>query len=124
MGERFGWGLRALSTYASPLVRDSAASNLLTMLAGSWHPQHSSPTFNFKSAENRNWLWLESVCGQAGIGERTINNSAAYLQNWLEALKNDHKLIVQAAGQAQKAADFILGVRHETAPAEQRETAV
>jgi antirestriction protein ArdC len=56
------------------------------------------------------------LCGQAGIVERTLNNSAAYLQNWLEALKNDRKLIVQAAAQAQKAADFILGTKFEEEP--------
>ena len=49
------------------------------------------------------------LCGQAEIGERTIDNSAAYLNGWLEQLKNDKTLIVQAAAQAQKASDFILG---------------
>jgi len=49
------------------------------------------------------------LCGQAGIVERTIDNSAAYVQSWLQRLKHDRKLIVQAAAQAQKAADFILG---------------
>ena len=58
------------------------------------------------------------LCGVSGIAERTLNNSAAFIQNWLEALKNDHKLIVQAAAQAQKAADFILGTKFEEAPAE------
>ena len=62
------------------------------------------------------------LCGQAGIEERTLNNSAAYIQNWLTVLKNDNKLIVQAAAQAQKAADFILGVKHEESPAERQET--
>lgn len=61
------------------------------------------------------------LCGQAGIAERTINNSAAYIQNWLEALKNDNKLIVQAAAQAQRAADFILGTKFEEAPAGSKE---
>jgi antirestriction protein ArdC len=50
------------------------------------------------------------LCGQAEIVERTIDNSAAYLQGWLEQLRNDKTLIVQAAAQAQKAADFILGI--------------
>jgi antirestriction protein ArdC len=63
------------------------------------------------------------LCGQAGIGERTIKNSAAYIQNWLTKLQNDNKLIVQAAAQAQKAADFILGTKFEEAPAVQKETA-
>ena len=49
------------------------------------------------------------LCGQAEIVERTIDNSAAYLNSWLEQLKNDRTLIVSAAAQAQKAADFILG---------------
>ncbi|MGA9776718.1 MAG: zincin-like metallopeptidase domain-containing protein [Verrucomicrobiia bacterium] len=49
------------------------------------------------------------LCGQAEIAERTIDNSAAYLNGWLEQLRHDKMLIVQAAAQAQKAADFILG---------------
>jgi antirestriction protein ArdC len=48
------------------------------------------------------------LCGQAGIVERTIDSSAAYVENWLTQLKNDKTLIVYAAAQAQKAADFIL----------------
>jgi antirestriction protein ArdC len=54
------------------------------------------------------------LCGQAGIVERTLDNSAAYLAGWLERLRNDNKLVVLAAAQAQKAADFILNVKHET----------
>ena len=46
----------------------------------------------------------------AGIIEAEMQNSAAYLQGWLAALKSkDAKgWIVKAAGEAQKAADFIL----------------
>jgi len=58
-------------------------------------------------------LGASFLCGQAGIAERTIENSAAYIQGWLEQLHNDKTLIVQAAAQAQKAADFILGTKHE-----------
>jgi antirestriction protein ArdC len=49
------------------------------------------------------------LCGYAGIEDRTIDSSAAYLEGWLKQLKEDKTLIVQAAAQAQKAADFILG---------------
>ena len=49
------------------------------------------------------------LSGQAGIVERTIENSAAYVQSWLQRLRDDNRLVVQAAAQAQKAADFILG---------------
>lgn len=64
------------------------------------------------------------LCGHAEIAERTIDNSAAYLSGWLEQLRNDRTLIVQAAAQAQKAADFILGKCNGDAPASAAETAV
>ena len=47
------------------------------------------------------------LCAEAGI-EHTLDNTAAYIANWLTALKNDSKLIIQASAQAQKATDFIL----------------
>ena len=52
------------------------------------------------------------LCGFAGIEHQTIENSAAYIQGWLKVLKNDQKLAIMAAGQAQRAADFILNVQH------------
>jgi len=48
------------------------------------------------------------LCGVAGIENRTIENSAAYIAGWLKALKNDKKLLVMAAAQAQHASDYIL----------------
>lgn len=54
----------------------------------------------------------------AGISPPTIEQSAAYLQGWLREFKNDKKLIVQAAGQAQKAADHILGIAFDEAASE------
>lgn len=52
-------------------------------------------------------LSASMLCGVAGI-ESTIENSAAYIQGWLSVLKKDKKLLVLAAAQAQKAADYIL----------------
>jgi antirestriction protein ArdC len=49
------------------------------------------------------------LCGVAGIDCATVENSAAYLSHWIGVLNGDHKLAVQAAGAAQKAADRILG---------------
>lgn len=49
------------------------------------------------------------LCGHADMADRTVENSAAYVGNWLKQLKSDKTLIVYAAAQAQKAADFILG---------------
>lgn len=39
----------------------------------------------------------------------SFRNSTAYIQNWLQALKNDKRFIVSAAGKADKAMSFILG---------------
>lgn len=50
------------------------------------------------------------LCGMSGIDNSTLDNSAAYVGGWLRKLKGDKRLVVQAAGQAQKAADYILGV--------------
>src|SRR5262245_29551842 len=57
------------------------------------------------------------LCGQAGI-DGQLEVSAAYLDNWLGVLKNDRKLIVQAAAAAQKAADFVLGITPGTSTGE------
>lgn len=52
------------------------------------------------------------LCGHTGIENATIENSAAYMQNWIKALRGDKKLAVIAAAQAQKAADYILNRKH------------
>lgn len=41
--------------------------------------------------------------------KKTFRNSAAYIQNWLQVLKNDSKFIVSAAGKAEKAVNYIMG---------------
>ena len=55
------------------------------------------------------------LCAHAGIIEAELENSAAYLQGWIDALKSkDAKgWIIRAASQAQKAADFILNIQPE-----------
>lgn len=50
------------------------------------------------------------LCAKAGINAATEENSAAYIQSWLKVLKNDSKLLMQAASAAQKAADLIQGI--------------
>ncbi len=48
--------------------------------------------------------FLSSHCGlQAEL------HHASYIESWLQALRNDKRLIFTAASQAQKAADFLLG---------------
>ena len=50
------------------------------------------------------------LCGVAGIESATIENSAAYIENWSRVIKKNRKLVVQAASAGQKAANFIRGL--------------
>lgn len=55
---------------------------------------------------------LGSCCVLASLGidtMTTFRNSAAYIQSWLKALRNDKKMIVGASARAEKAVRFILG---------------
>jgi antirestriction protein ArdC len=48
------------------------------------------------------------LCAIAGIGgQQTESNTTAYIQNWIERLEGDNRLILQAAAAAQKAVDMI-----------------
>ena len=49
------------------------------------------------------------LCGEAKIDNTTIKNSASYIASWKKVIKADSKLVIQAAGMGQKAADYILG---------------
>jgi len=49
------------------------------------------------------------LCAEAGISPAVLENQAAYIAGWLKKLRDDRKLLVHAAAQAQKAADYILG---------------
>lgn len=64
---------------------------------------------NYSQEELVAELGAAFLCNQVGIVEHTIDNSASYIAGWLKVLKNDKKMIVFAAAQAQKAADRILG---------------
>ena len=49
---------------------------------------------------------------------KTFNNSAAYIQSWLNVLKNDNRFIVSASSKAEKAMKYILGIKEESVVAE------
>lgn len=48
------------------------------------------------------------LCGLSGIEPETLDNSTAYIQGWLRALRADAKILVQAGGKAQRAVDYIV----------------
>jgi antirestriction protein ArdC len=53
------------------------------------------------------------LCGVSDIEPSVIENQTAYINGWLKKLQSDKKLLIQAAAQAQKAADFILNNNYE-----------
>lgn len=51
--------------------------------------------------------YLNAYCK---IPFETMDNNAAYIENWLKPLKRDKKFIIHASHRAQKAVDYILGI--------------
>lgn len=52
------------------------------------------------------------LCSIVGIDNaKVFNNSVAYVQSWLNRLKNDVKLIVIASAQAEKAVKYIANLQ-------------
>jgi antirestriction protein ArdC len=45
--------------------------------------------------------------------ENTIDNQTSYIENWLQVLQNDKRMLLIAASQAQKACDWILNNKNE-----------
>ncbi len=54
------------------------------------------------------------LCGVCGIANATLDNSAAYLQSWMQVLRQDPTMLVHAAAQAQRAADYIQHLHSDT----------
>lgn len=56
------------------------------------------------------------LCRFSGILPVQFVNTVAYLDNWLGVFKKDKRFIISAAGQAQKAVDFILNSKGNETP--------
>lgn len=51
------------------------------------------------------------LCGYAGISPAIEDQSASYLDSWIKHLRGNSKLILDSVGNAQRSADFILGIK-------------
>lgn len=73
-------------------------------------------TFNYQKNYAREELTAEFgaafLSSYAGVFDDKAN-SAAYIQNWLQELKNDKKLLFYASNKGSKAAKFILNIKDE-----------
>lgn len=56
------------------------------------------------------------LMSHAGILTSDISNTAAYIQSWIEKLRNDKRFIVYASAQAQRAVEYILNLELVTKP--------
>ena len=85
--------------------------------------RHGKREYTFHGFGSKNYSREELVAemgaaflsGHCGIENRTIDNSASYIDSWRAKLGENPKLVVIAAAQAQKSADFILGRKFEDA---------
>ena len=66
-----------------------------------------SPTYSFEEMIAE--MSAAYLCAEAGISPTVLENQAAYIAGWLKKLRDDRKLVVHAAAQAQHAADYVLG---------------
>lgn len=56
-------------------------------------------------------LGSASILNMIGIEtDKSFRNSTAYIQNWLQVLRNDVKFIVSASSKAEKAVNYILNI--------------
>jgi antirestriction protein ArdC len=62
------------------------------------------------------------LASELGLPVSDQTNHAAYIQNWLQAMKNDPAFIFKASTQASKAVDFILAFNRT--PVEETEEAL
>ncbi len=54
-------------------------------------------------------LGASFLCGHTGIVQDNFQHNAAYIQSWLKVFQNDQRILLRAAGKAQKAVNHILG---------------
>lgn len=67
-------------------------------------------TENYSKEELVAEIGSASILNMLGIETpKTFKNSSAYIQNWLQVLRNDCKFIVSAGSKAEKAVNYILG---------------
>lgn len=105
--ERFSSAAEYYSTLFHELAHSTGAEHRLARKGVVSAAAYSNHGYAFEE--------LVAECGaaflasEAGISPATLNNSAAYIASWAKRLKSEPRWIVEAASQAAKAVDLILG---------------
>jgi antirestriction protein ArdC len=75
-------------------------------------------TYNYGEEELIAELTSAMLCGECGIIDTVSDNAIGYLQHWVKAIREDEKILFNAASKAQKAADYIqnIEVKYEEDP--------
>jgi len=98
--------------YYSTLFHELTHSTSHKSRLDRWTKGHTFGDKDYSKEELVAEIGAALLCGYCGM-EVPFDNSVAYLQSWLSQLENDPKMLVRAAGQAQKAMDYILHIEKE-----------
>ena len=91
------------------LVHSSGSKNRLNRLETSNLASFGSETYSKEELVAE--IGSASILNYLGIETKgTFQNSASYIESWLQVLRNDNKFIVSASSKAEKAVNYILGI--------------
>lgn len=104
LAEQFGSMAEYYSTAFHELAHSTGHHSRLDRLRATAHFGSESYSKEELVAE----IAAAALMNHTGLETKgTFRNSAAYIQNWLSALRNDKRLIVSASGAASKAFEYI-----------------
>ena len=87
------------------LTHSTGAANRLNRITSTAHFGNAEYSREELTAE----IGSAILCSHTGIDtDSNMDNSAAYIQSWLKALRNDRNMVLVAAAKAEKAVDYIL----------------
>lgn len=104
LSEQFGSMAEYYSTVFHELAHSTGHKSRLDRLGATAH----FGSENYSKEELVAEIAAAALMNHTGLETKgTFRNSAAYIKNWLSALRNDKRLIVTASGAAAKAFDYI-----------------
>lgn len=94
------------STLFHEMVHSTGHYNRLNRLESGASARFGSVTYSKEELTAE--IGSAMILNRLGIEtEKTFKNSTAYVQNWLQVLKNDKKFIVSASSKSEKAVNYI-----------------
>lgn len=93
------------STMFHELAHSTGHESRLNRNASNKHRSFGSPDYSFEELVAE--MSAAFLCAHCGI-ENQLQQSASYIDNWLEVFRKDQKILIEAASAAQRACDYIL----------------